>query len=250
MTALRGTVALVTGASSGIGEATARTLAAAGATVALVARRKDRLDALAQEIGGGALAIEADITDRSQADAAVAQTVSQLGRLDILVNNAGVMLLGPIEEAPIDEWDRMLEINLRAALSMTKAALPHLLSAADSDPRRVADLINISSTAGRQVKKGSAVYNLTKHGLGAFSESFRQEFSRRHLRVGVVEPGAVVSELRDHLRDGVREANLQRLEQMEPLQPQDIADAVLFIVTRPRHQMVNELLVRPTEQDD
>lgn len=250
MSELSGTVALVTGASSGIGEATARTLAAAGATVALVARRKDRLEALATELGGGALAIEADITDRDQADSAVAQTVSQLGRLDILVNNAGVMLLGPIEEAPIDEWDRMLEINLRAALSMTKAALPHLLSAADSDPRRVADLINISSTAGRQVKKGSAVYNLTKHGLGAFSESFRQEFSRRHLRVGVVEPGAVVSELRDHLRDGVREANLKRLDQMEPLQPQDVADAVHFIVTRPRHQTINELLIRPTEQDD
>ena len=250
MTALRGTVALVTGASSGIGEATARTLAGAGATVALVARRKDRLDTLATELGGGALAIEADITDRSQADAAVAQTVSRLGRLDILVNNAGVMLLGPIEEAPADEWDRMLEINLRAALSMTKAALPHLLAAADSDPRRVADLINISSTAGRQVKKGSAVYNLTKHGLGAFSESFRQEFSRRHLRVGVVEPGAVVSELRDHLRDGVREANLKRLDQMKPLQPQDVADAVLFIVTRPRHQTINDLLIRPTEQDD
>lgn len=250
MSELSGTVALVTGASSGIGEATARTLAAAGATVALVARRKDRLDALAAELGGGALAIEADITDRDQADAAVAHTVSQLGRLDILVNNAGVMLLGPIEDAPIEEWDRMLDINLRAALSMTKAALPHLLAAADSDPRRVADLINISSTAGRQVKKGSAVYNLTKHGLGAFSESFRQEFSRRHLRVGVVEPGAVVTELRDHLRDGVREANLARVEAMEALQPQDIADAILFMVTRPRHQSINELLIRPTEQDD
>lgn len=250
MSDLRGTVALVTGASSGIGEATARTLAAAGATVALVARRKDRLDTLAAELGGGALAIEADITDRDQADAAVAATASEFGRVDILVNNAGVMLLGPIEDAPIEEWDRMLELNLRAALSMTKAALPHLLAAADSDPRRVADLINISSTAGRQVKKGSAVYNLTKHGLGAFSESFRQEFSRRHLRVGVVEPGAVVSELRDHLRDGVREANLQRLETMEPLQAQDIADAILFMVTRPRHQTINELLIRPTEQDD
>ncbi|MFC6714969.1 SDR family NAD(P)-dependent oxidoreductase [Branchiibius cervicis] len=250
MSELSGTVALVTGASSGIGEATARTLAAAGASVALVARRKDRLDALAAEVGGGALAIEADITDRDQAGAAVEHTVSQLGRLDILVNNAGVMLLGPIEDAPIEEWDRMLDINLRAALSMTKAALPHLLAAADSDPRRVADLVNISSTAGRQVKKGSAVYNLTKHGLGAFSESFRQEFSRRHLRVGVVEPGAVVTELREQLRDGIREANYQRLETMEPLQAQDIADAILFMVTRPRHQTINELLIRPTEQDD
>jgi NADP-dependent 3-hydroxy acid dehydrogenase YdfG len=154
---LTGTVALVTGASSGIGAATARGLAEDGAAVALVARRGDRLEALAAEIadaGGTALAIPADITDRVQADAVVAQTVAELGRLDILVNNAGLMLLGPIEEAPIDEWDRMLEINIRAVLSMTRAALPHLLAAADDEPRRVADLVNISSTAGRQVKRG------------------------------------------------------------------------------------------------
>lgn len=250
MSELNGTVALVTGASSGIGEATARTLARAGATVALVARRQDRLDALAAELGGSALAVGADITDRQQADAAVARTVAELGRLDILVNNAGMMLLGPIEDAPIEEWDRMLEINLRAALSMTKAALPHLLAAADHDPRRVADLVNISSTAGRQVKRGSAVYNLTKHGLGAFSESFRQEFSRRHLRVGVVEPGAVITELRDHLREEIRVKQDERMATMEALQAQDIADAVRYIVTRPRHQSINELLVRPTEQDD
>jgi NADP-dependent 3-hydroxy acid dehydrogenase YdfG len=250
---LTGTVALVTGASSGIGAATARGLAEDGAAVALVARRGDRLEALAAEIadaGGTALEIPADITDRAQADAVVAQTVAELGRLDILVNNAGLMLLGPIEEAPIDEWDRMLEINIRAVLSMTRAALPHLLAAADDEPRRVADLVNISSTAGRQVKRGSAVYNLTKHGVGAFSESFRQEFSRRHLRVGVVEPGAVDTELRSHLRPGVREAQMKRFSAMEPLQAADVADAVRYIVTRPRHQMVNELMLRPTEQDD
>lgn len=250
MTALRGTVALVTGASSGIGEATARALAADGAAVALVARRQDRLDALAAELGDSAVTIVADITDRDQARAAVTQTVEAFGRLDIVVNNAGVMLLGPIEGAPIEEWDRMIDLNLTALLSVTEAALPHLLHAAESDPRRVADIVNISSTAGRQVKRGSAVYNLTKHGVGAFSESFRQEFSRRHVRVGVVEPGAVATELRDHLRPGIREANLQRMAQMEPLQAADVADAVRYIVTRPRHQMVNELLLRPTEQDD
>lgn len=133
--------------------------------------------------------MEADITDRAQAERAVADTIAQAGHLDILVNNAGIMLLGPIEHAPIEEWDRMLELNLRAVLSMTRAALPHLLAAAEQDPRHVADIVTISSTAGRQVKRGSAVYDLTKHGVGAFSESLRQEFSRRRLRVGVVEPG-------------------------------------------------------------
>jgi NADP-dependent 3-hydroxy acid dehydrogenase YdfG len=250
---LHGTVALVTGASSGIGEATARALAAEGASVALVARRADRLTRLADELtasGAGALAIEADITDRDRARSAVARTVEALGRLDILVNNAGVMLLGPIEGAPIDEWDRMLDLNLRALLSVTEAALPHLLHAAESEPRNVADLINISSTAGRQVKRGSGVYNLTKHGVGAFSDSFRQEFSRRHLRVGVVEPGAVDTELRDHLRPEVREAQAKRMATMERLQASDVAEAIRFMVTRPRHMVVNELLVRPTEQDD
>ncbi|GAB3396733.1 SDR family NAD(P)-dependent oxidoreductase [Humibacter soli] len=256
-TELAGTVALVTGASSGIGEATARALASCGASVALVARRGDRLARLEGELnadpavpGTAALAVEADITDREQARDAVARTVAEFGRLDILVNNAGVMLLGPIEDAPIDEWDRMLDLNLRALLSVTEAALPHLLEAAEKAPRRVADLVNISSTAGRQVKRGSAVYNLTKHGVGAFSESFRQEFSRRHVRVGIVEPGAVATELRDHLRPEVREAQAKRMATMEALQASDIAEAIRFMVTRPRHMMVNELLVRPTEQDD
>ncbi|NNC12504.1 SDR family NAD(P)-dependent oxidoreductase [Planctomonas sp. JC2975] len=250
---LNGTVAVVTGASSGIGEATARALAAEGASVALVARRRDRLEELAAELastGSSVLVVEADITDRDQARTAVARTIDEWGRLDILVNNAGVMLLGPIEAAPIEEWDRMLELNLGALLSVTEAALPHLLAAADSGPRHVAGLVNISSTAGRQVKRGSAVYNLTKHGVGAFSESFRQEFSRRHLRVGVVEPGAVDTELRDHLRPEVREAQAERMATMERLQAPDIADAIRYMVTRPRHMMINELLVRPTEQDD
>jgi NADP-dependent 3-hydroxy acid dehydrogenase YdfG len=250
---LDGTVALVTGASSGIGEATARGLAADGAAVVLVARRGDRLRAIADAIvaaGGEALVVEGDITERAEADAAVAATIARWGRLDILVNNAGVMLLGPLEDAPVDEWDRMLEINLRAVLSMTRAALPHLLAAAEQDPRRVADLVNISSTAGRQVKRGSAVYNLTKHGIGAFSESFRQEFSRRHLRVGVVEPGAVQTELRDHLRPEIRRVQAERMAAMDPLVPDDVADAVRYIVTRPRRQMVNEVLLRPTDQDD
>ncbi|WP_336632892.1 MULTISPECIES: SDR family NAD(P)-dependent oxidoreductase [unclassified Microbacterium] len=253
MSALEGTVALITGASSGIGAATARALAAEGAAVALVARRADRLDAVLAGIaaaGGSGTAIVADITERSEADAAVARAVGELGRLDILVNNAGLMLVGPIEQAPIEEWDRMIDLNLTAALSMTKAALPHLLASAEDDPRRVADVVNISSTAGRQVKRGSAVYNLTKHGLGAFSESFRQEFSARYVRMALVEPGAVDTELRDHIRDGVREGNLDRMRTLDPLQADDIAEAVGYIVTRPRRQTINELLIRPTLQND
>ena len=170
---LQDTVALVTGASSGIGEATARALAAEGATVAVVARRKDRLDALAGEIGG--LAIEADVTDREQAVAAVERTAEELGRLDIVVNNAGVMLLGPIVDAPVEEWDRMIELNLQGLLYIAHAALPHLLRAAEREPRRVADLVNVSSVAGRRVGAGGGIYQLTKHGVGTFSEALRQE---------------------------------------------------------------------------
>ena len=248
---LEGTVALVTGASSGIGEATARTLASQGAAVAIVARRKDRLDELADEIernGGRALAIETDVTDQAQANAAVARTVQELGRLDTVVNNAGVMLLGPLLDAPIDEWDRMIALNLQGLLYITHAALPHLLRAADQEPRRVADLINISSVAGRVARSGSGVYNLTKHGVGAFSESARQEFAGRHLRVSLVEPGAVTTELSTHLREEVREQMMKRFGDIERLAAEDIADAIAYIVTRPRHVAVNELLIRPTEQ--
>jgi NADP-dependent 3-hydroxy acid dehydrogenase YdfG len=248
---LDGTVALVTGASSGIGEASARALASQGAAVALVARRKDRLEGLAQEIereGGQALVIETDVTDREQAEAAVARTVDRLGRLDTVVNNAGVMLLGPILDAPIEEWERMVALNVSGLLYVAHAALPHLLSAAESGQRRVADLINISSVAGRIARLGSGVYNLTKHGVGAFSESARQEFTGRHVRVSLVEPGAVSTELGSHVRAEVREQMLKRFADVERLEAEDIADAIAYIVTRPRRVAVNEMLIRPTEQ--
>jgi NADP-dependent 3-hydroxy acid dehydrogenase YdfG len=182
---------VVTGASSGIGAATARRLADHGASVVLVARRKDRLDDLATEIqtaGGTALVVEADTSDRDQAETAVKQTVERLGRLDTLVNNAGLMLLGPVVGA--DEWDRMIAVNAQGVLYTIHAALPYLLKAADDGPRRVADIVNISSIAGRVGWNGYGVYNMTKFGVNGFTEALRQEVTKRHVRVGVLELAA------------------------------------------------------------
>lgn len=245
---LEGTVALVTGASSGIGEATARSLAELGAAVALVARRKERLEKLASEISTRTLVLETDVTQRDQAFAAVERTVSELGRLDTVINNAGVMLLGPIVDAPIEEWERMVHLNLLGLLYTAHAALPHLLKAAENGPRRVADLVNISSVAGRVAREGSGVYTLTKHGVGAFSESLRQEVTTRHVRVSLVEPGAVETELASHLRPEIAQQAMQRFASIERMKSEDIADTIAFIVTRPRRMAINEVLVRPTEQ--
>jgi NADP-dependent 3-hydroxy acid dehydrogenase YdfG len=246
---LEGTAAFVTGASSGIGEATALALAAEGAGVALVARRTDRLDELAAEIGAPALVITADVTDEAQARGAVEQAAAHFGRLDTVVNNAGVMLLGPALEAPLEEWRRMVEINLLGLMYCTHAAMPHLLEAAAEGERKVADLVNVSSVAGRTVRLGSGAYNATKHGVGAFSEALRLEVTRRHVRVSLVEPGATETELASHNRPEVRENLMQRIGGIERLQAGDVADAVRYIVTRPRHVAINEILLRPTEQD-
>jgi NADP-dependent 3-hydroxy acid dehydrogenase YdfG len=250
-TELQGTVALVTGASSGIGEAAARALAARGASVALAARRAERLQSLAEEItsaGGQALVIEADVSDQPQAAQAVERTVAELGRLDTLVNNAGVMLLGPAVGAPLEEWQRMLDVNAAGLLYCAHAALPHLLSAAEDSPRGVSDMVNISSVAGRVARSGSGVYNLTKHGVGAFSEALRQEVTTKHVRISLVEPGAVATELASHNRPEIQDQMSQRFGDIERLQAPDIADAISYIVTRPRHIAINEILIRPTEQ--
>lgn len=209
--ALDGATALVTGASSGIGAETARRLASEGATVVLVARRRDRLDEVAAEIteaGGRAIVIESDVSDRGSAEAAVETAVDRTGRLDILVNNAGVMLLA----------------------------------------RGIADIVTISSTAGRVARPGSSVYNLTKFGVNAFSEALRQELVPQNVRVGVIEPGTVDTELVTHNSSAVREAAERQVATIEALKPADIADAVAYMVTRPRRVAVNELLVRAAEQ--
>jgi NADP-dependent 3-hydroxy acid dehydrogenase YdfG len=248
---LAGTVAIVTGSSSGIGAATARRLAGEGAAVALVARRRERLEELAGEIRrGGAIALElaTDVTDREQAETAVRRTASELGRIDVLVNNAGIMLLGPALEASIEDWERMIALNVNGFLYMTKAALPHLVRAAGEAPRRVADIVNISSTAGRVARPGSAVYNLTKFGLNAFSEALRQELLPHRVRVGVVEPGTVDTELVLHVEGDAAAAARGAVASIEPLKPDDIAAAVAHIVTRDRRVAVNEMLVRAGEQ--
>ena len=248
---LENTVAMVTGSSSGIGAATARRLAAEGAAVALVARRRDRLDELAAAIradGGTALAVPADETSQPQAATAVEQAVAGLGRLDILVNNAGVMLLGPALDAPIGEWDQMVALNVQGTLYITHAALPHLVRAAAEPPRRVADLVTISSTGGRVARPGSGVYNLTKFGAAGFSEALRQELLSRRVRVSLVEPGTVDTELITHVREDIRQAAQSQTASIEPLRPDDIADTVAYIVTRDRRVAVNEILVRAAEQ--
>ena len=244
---LDGTVALVTGASSGIGEATARMLARAGAKVAIAARRKDRLDALAAEMD--ALVIEADVTDREQATETVRRTVDELGRLDTVINNAGVMLLGPAADAPLQEWERMVAVNVSGVLYVAHAAIEPLLAAAQDSPRKVSDLVNISSIAGRRANRGSGVYNLTKHGVGAFSEALRQEFATRHLRVSLVEPGAVATELVQQMSPDQQEAARERFKGVERLTADDIADSIEYIVTRPWRVAVNEIMIRPTEQE-
>jgi NADP-dependent 3-hydroxy acid dehydrogenase YdfG len=249
---LADTVAVVTGASSGIGAATASALAGQGAAVALVARRKDRLDTVAEGIrgnGGVAHVFEADVTDRDQATEAVERAAAEFGRLDIVVNNAGVMMLGPAVDAPLAEWEQMVEVNVLGVLYCAHAALPHLLRAAEQGRRGVADMVNVSSVAGRMARSGSGVYNLTKHGIGAFSESLRQEVATRHVRVSLVEPGATETELAGHNRPEVLEAIRTVFSGDARLKPEDIADAVTYIVTRPRHVAVNELLIRPTEQE-
>ena len=248
---LDGAVALVTGASSGIGAATARRLAREGAAVALVARRRDRLDQVAADItemGRTVLVIEADITDPELAEQIVTLTLDRFGRLDILVNNAGIMLLGTALHTTLEEWDRMVELNISALLHVTHAAVPYLIDGAATSPRRVADIVNVSSTAGRTARGGSSVYTLTKFGLSGFTESLRQELLVERVRVSVVEPGTVDTELIDHLSELTRDAAKLQVNAIEALRPEDIADAVAYIVTRDRRVAVNELLVRAADQ--
>jgi NADP-dependent 3-hydroxy acid dehydrogenase YdfG len=244
---LEGRVAAVTGASSGIGEATAVALSREGARVALAARRADRLEALVGRIesdGGRALAVESDVADESQARGFVERANEELGRLDVLVNNAGLMLLGPVEGADTEDWRRMVDVNLLGLLYCTQAALPIMREQGGGF------IVNVSSVAGRSASAGSAVYNLTKFGVTAFSEALRQEALHSNIRVSVVEPGFVATELQGHNTNPVvQEAPQKMREQIgEVLEAEDIADAIVYTVSRSDRVAINEILIRPTKQ--
>jgi clavulanate-9-aldehyde reducatase len=241
---LAGKVAAITGASSGIGEATALALARAGASVALGARRRDRLEDVAARVAGPSSVHEVDITDETRARKFVEDAHSEHGALHILVNNAGVMLLGPVDGADPAEWRRMLEVNLWGLLICTHAALPLIARSGGGD------IVNLSSVAGRRADAGAAVYNMTKFGVHAFSEALRQEALHAGIRVTVVAPGFVETELQSHNQNPVVQQTLDRVREQigEVLRADDIADAVAHAVSQPPHVCVNEVLVRPTKQ--
>lgn len=246
---LDGCVALVTGATSGIGRATALALSARGARVAAVGRRADRLDDLVRDLEPDrGIAVPADLSSRTGASGAVDAAIARWGRLDVVVNSAGVMLNGPTTDAHLDEWDAMVDVNVKGLMYVAKAAFPHLVDAAAAGPRRVADLVNISSIAGRFANRNVAVYNGTKFGVTAMSESWRQEFAPRGVRVSVVEPGVVDTELFGHQQAPVQEHYDRLFAGVERLRPEDVADVVTTIVTAPRRVALAEVVVRPTDQ--
>ena len=240
-------VALVTGASSGIGEATAWALAERKIRVVVAARRADRLQALVERIkqaGGEAIALSVDVTDEQQVQGMVQRTQEQWGRLDILVNSAGLMLLGPIAGADTEDWRRMISTNVLGLMYVTQAVLPMMKAQGSGH------IVNISSVAGRIARAGSGVYNATKWGVGAFSEALRQECVPDHIRVTVIEPGVVETDLASHITQaGARETALRRIQEITPLQSENIANAIVYAVTQPAHVNVNEILLRPTEQE-
>jgi NADP-dependent 3-hydroxy acid dehydrogenase YdfG len=243
---LQGKVAIVTGASSGIGEATALALAAEGTQVVIAARRGDRLEKLAQQItesGGKVLAIVSDVSDEAQVRQLVDKAKTELGRVDILVNNAGVMLLGPIDGANTEDWRRMVNINILGLMYATHAVLPLMKAQGGGH------IVNISSVAGRTASANVAVYNATKWAVGAFSEALRQEVYKDKIRVTIIEPGAVATELTTHITDPATQERIQSwVASMTPLESEDIAAAIVYAVTQPLRVNVNEILVRPTDQ--
>ncbi len=247
---LKNTVAIITGASSGIGRASAIRLAEEGAAIVLVARRDAELLAVEKEIvakGAKTLRLAVDISTAPEASRIVDATMEHFGRIDTLVNAAGVMLNGPSVESPLQEWDQMIDVNLRGLIYLTKAALPHLLDAVSTSSRKVTDVVNISSVAGRFATAQVAIYNATKFAVTAATEAWRQEFTKQSLRFSVIEPGATATELFDQ-KQGSWEGFTKMFGEVERLHAEDIAEAVLYIISNPRRVAVNEIVVRPTDQ--
>ena len=241
---LAGRVAVITGASSGIGAATATALSKAGAAVALVARRQDRLEALAEAVGGPVSIHPADLSDEAAARAAIEAVHAEHGALHLLINNAGVMLLGPVQGADISEWRRMLDVNLWALLICTHAALPLIAGSGGGD------IVNVSSVAGRRADAGAAVYNITKFGVHGFSEALRQEALHAGVRVTTVDPASWRPSCRatTATRSCSRPWSDRASRSARCCEAEDVADGILFAVSQPRHVCLNEVLVRPTNQ--
>jgi len=243
---LDGMVAVITGASSGIGEATAEALAAEGAKVSLVARRLDRLEELAGRIPNGkdcALPVVADVSDPAQAIEAVRKTKDKFGRVDILINNAGVMFLGPVDGANPEDWKRMFDINVLGLMYCTHTVLPIMKA------QKSGHIVNISSVSARVISARSAAYSATKFAVNAFSEGLRQEVHKDDIRVTVIQPGAVITELTNHIPDpSTKDSVRSWVESMTALKSEDIAASIVYAVTQPAHVNVNEICIRPTEQ--
>ncbi|MBW9055480.1 SDR family oxidoreductase [Rhizobium mesosinicum] len=244
---IEGKIALVTGASSGIGAATALKLAANGARVGLAARRADRLEELVSRIekaGGQGIALEMDVVDAASVEAGVSRLVQAFGGVDILFNNAGLMPLSDIEALKVDEWQRMVDVNIKGVLNTTAAVLPHMIR------QKSGHIVNTSSIAGRKVFAGLTVYCATKHAVTALSDGMRMELGKKHnIRVTCVQPGAVETELYDQISDPAARQQMEELKtQMEFLKAEDIAETVLFAVKSPRHVDIAEVFVMPTQQ--
>jgi NADP-dependent 3-hydroxy acid dehydrogenase YdfG len=246
--AIEGKCALITGASSGIGAATAMKLAAAGMKLGLAARRAARLEALKEEItalGGEAIALEMDVTNPANVEAGISKLVDTFGSLDLLFSNAGVMPVSDVDELQVDDWNSMIDVNIKGVLNTTASALPHMIR------QRSGHIFTTSSIAGRRVfGQGYAVYSATKFAVSAFSEGLRMEVGKKHnVRVTCIQPGAVATELPDHTRDPEKRASLYRnREKMTYLAPDDIADAIAFAARAPDNVNVAELFILPTEQ--
>jgi NADP-dependent 3-hydroxy acid dehydrogenase YdfG len=237
----QGRVAVVTGASSGIGEATARALAADGYRVALLARRLDRITALAEDLGNGSIAIQADVTDRDSIVAAAERVRQELGGADVLVNNAGIMLLGPFDSNQRDDYRQMIEVNLLGAITATEVFLDQLKTGGG-------DVVNISSVAGRTARAGNGVYAATKWGLNGWSESLRRELLP-DVRVTLIEPGAVATELPTHITHEATRQGTEQLYSQVTVTAEDIAEVIAFAVNRPKHLAIHEILLRPANQE-
>jgi NADP-dependent 3-hydroxy acid dehydrogenase YdfG len=243
---IEGKVVVITGASSGLGEATARLLAAQGATVVLGARRADRLQALANELtrnGGKALALVTDVTQRDQVKRLVDTAVQKFGRIDVMINNAGLMPQAPLERLKIDEWDRMIDVNIKGVLYGIAAALPYMIR------QKTGHIINVSSVAGHKIRAGATVYAATKFAVRALSEGLRLEVKPYNIRTTVISPGAVATELPDSVTDPDTAQRLKKFYEETAIPADSFARAVAFAVSQPEDVDVNEILFRPTRQE-